>query len=169
VTGGGKQPLNEADRGLVEEGIREWLAANEDDPEVDFLLRSWLKAGLPYRAVAKPAEAWLLKFGESPEAVYFWKEALKQKEVPAPVVRVALGWCRRNPHAAGDDALWRLAQCRRFLAHSELAGAYCEAAESLLALPPDHFVDFRLAKVIQTALVAYLSAVGVESGKWRRV
>jgi hypothetical protein len=56
VTGGGKEPLKDPDRELVEEPIRQWLAAeasrdaagnptaNRLNPEAQFLYKSWLDA-----------------------------------------------------------------------------------------------------------------------------
>ena len=133
-----------------------WLPAHVAHEELDFVLRRYLAAGLPYAHVAKPCEDWLLKFGAMPQAVYFWKDVLKQSNLSAPLVCQALAWCRMNPRAAGSDAVWRLAQCRRFLGQPEIDAAYCAAAEVVLPTLVNHRIDFRLAKVIQGALVAYL-------------
>jgi hypothetical protein len=146
-----------------------WLPAHEAHEELDFVLHRYLAAGLPYAHVAKPFEAWLLKFGAMPHAVYFWKDALKQPNLSAPLVCQALAWCRMNPRAAGYDAVWRLAQCRRFLGQPEINAAYRAAAEVVLSTLVGRSIDFRLAKVIQGALVAYLRVAEGRSDAWSQV
>jgi hypothetical protein len=146
-----------------------WLPSHGAHEELDFVLRRYLAAGLPYVHVAKPFEAWLLKFGTMPQAVYFWKDALRQPNLSAPLVCQALAWCRMNPRAAGNDAVWRLAQCRRFLGQPEIDAAYRAAAEVVLPSLATRRIGFLLAKVIQGALVAYLRIAEERSEAWPQV
>jgi len=165
----GKKPLQEADRALVEEPIRAWLAANEGYEEIDFLLRSYLKAGLPYIQVARAVEDWLLGYGTRPGAVYLWKEALKQSSLALPLACQALAWCRANPGAEKHDAVWRLAQSRKFLGPPEINAAYRAAAEAVLPTLRYRKINWRLAKVVQSALTAYLRVAEVSSTAWPEV
>jgi hypothetical protein len=135
-----------------------WLPSHEAHEELDFVLRRYLAAGLPYAHVAKPFETWLLKFGTLPYAVYFWKDALRQSNLSVPLVCQALAWCRMNPRAAGYDAVWRLAQCRRFLGQPEIDAAYRAAAEVVLPTLAGRRINWLLAKVIQGVLVAFFAS-----------
>lgn len=146
-----------------------WLPAHEAHEELDFVLRRYLAAGLPYAHVAKPFETWLLKFGTLPHAVYFWKDALRQSNLSVPLVCQALAWCRMNPRAAGYDAVWRLAQCRRFLGQPEIDAAYRAAAEVVLPTLAGRRINWLLAKVIQGVLVAYLRVAEERSDAWTKV
>jgi hypothetical protein len=146
-----------------------WLPSHEAHEEIHFVLRGYLAAGLPHTHVAKASEGWLLKFGTLPHAVYFWKEALRQPNLPAPLVWQALAWCQMNPRAPDNDAVWRLAQCRRFLGQPEIDVAYRAAAEVVLPTLVGRSVDPRLAKVIKGALVAYLRVAEERSDAWTKV
>jgi hypothetical protein len=146
-----------------------WLPAHEEHEELAFVLHRYLSAGLPYAHVAMPFEGWLLKFGTMPQAVYFWKDALKQPNLTAPLVCQALAWCRMNPLAPDNDAVWRLAQCRGFLGQPEIDFAYRAAAEVVLPTLVGRRIDWRLAKVIQGALVAYLHVAEGRSDAWPQV
>jgi hypothetical protein len=146
-----------------------WLPSHEAHEEIHFVLRSYLAAGLPYSHVAKPSEGWLLKFGTLPQAVFFWKEALRQPNLSAPLVCQALAWCRMNPQAPDNDAVWRLAQCRRLLGQPEIDFAYCAAAEVVLPTLVGRRINWLLAKVIQGVLVAYLRVAEERSEAWPQV
>jgi hypothetical protein len=146
-----------------------WLPAHEAHEELDFVLRRYLAAGLPYTHVAKPFEAWSLKFGTMPHAGFFWKYALRQPTLSVPLVCQALAWCRMNPRAEGHDAVWRLAQCRRFLGQPEIDAAYRAAAEVVLPSLASRRIDWLLAKVIQGVLVAYLHVAEGRSDTWPHV
>ena len=191
VTGGGKAALAEQDRDVILDPLRQWLAAatstdaagrpipNCQTPQAQFVYKSWLdavtgggRAPLAEQdrdVVLDPLRQWLMRYGTLPQAVYLWKDALRQRPLSSELVCQALNWCRHNPQSPDSDSLWRLAQCRELVGPPDVNAAYRAATEVVLPTVAKRSVELKLTRVIHGALVVYLRLTDESSPEWRNV